>query len=80
MDSPRVKYLASMFALFCTTCFFMILMSLFLYYSENESMTYEAFLKLLRNEIVISIGIFSVVWLMLRKQIKETFYGSPKKQ
>jgi fumarate reductase subunit C len=55
-------------------------MSLFLYYSENESMTYEAFLKLLRNEIVISIGIFSVVWLMLRKQIKETFYGSPKKQ
>jgi hypothetical protein len=69
----NVKLVSFVFTLFCTALVSNLLLSCFLFFSDNEHMNRSDFNEILIDDLIVSGAVVLVLFLMLRKQLVGTF-------
>ena len=76
----NLKLYTFVFTLYCTTLLSYLLISCYLFYSENEHMKITDFNEILVKDFTLSGAIVLVLFLMLRKQLVATFNRNKEKE
>lgn len=69
----NLKLYTFVFTLFCTSLLINLLISCFMFFSDNKHMRSFDFNEILIKDFILSGAVVLVLFIMLRKQLRATF-------
>jgi len=76
----NLKLYTFVFTLFCTALLSNLLISCYIFYSDNEQMSNSDFNEIIIKDFILSGAVVLVLFLMLRKQLAATFVQKEKNE
>ena len=68
-----MKLIVFVISWFCTTILVNLLLSLYIFYANKATLEFSEFNEILIKDTLLSVVIVSILYFMMRKQLKATF-------